>query len=442
MTNRWIIGLASGSSGADVEATLLEIEGAGLDLQARPVHTLHLALARDLRQLLHRIGGPINPLAPSPLSPGGEGRVRQIAEQERSGEGIDEADGSGRKKVKQISLLHRLLGETFAAAARQVADRASFGLQRVQCLGCPGHTIWHDPEGRFPSTMALGMAAVVAERTGVTTVSDFPSRDLAAGGQGAPVSALVDYLLFRHAEESRILLHLGGVARIVYLPAAGKVHDVLGFDASPCNRLLDGLIAQMTNGRESFDPGGKHAVQGRCVESLLEQWLALAYLKRRPPKSLPEHGLAEDLILQAVHLGREGSCQLHDLVCTATHFVARSIRQSCQRFLPVSRVPMRVLLSGGGTRNGFLWHLLEQQFAPIPLSKTIVVPVEARKSVSAGILAALTVDGVPANLPPVTGAQGARLLGSVTPGSPANWARCLAWMAVQTAPPTEIISDE
>jgi anhydro-N-acetylmuramic acid kinase len=428
MANRWIIGLASGASGASVEATLLELEGAGLDLQTRSVQTLQVPIARDLRQLLHRINRlPIANSVPD-------------SEREKSSVGFDVPHGTAHPEIKQMSLLHRLLGETFAAAARQVTDRAGFSLQKVQCLGCPGHTIWHDPEGRFPSTLALGMATVVAERTGITTVSDFESRDMAAGGQGTPVSALVDYLLFRHSEESRIMLHLGGMARVVFVPRGGRVQEVLGFEAGPCNRLLDGLVAQLTGGRETFDPGGKHAVQGRCIESLLEQWLALAYLRRRPPKSLPWHGLAEDLILQAVHLAREGRCQLHDLVCTATHFVARSISQSCQRFLPLSRAPCRVLLSGGGTRNGFLWHLLEQQFAPLLLSKMIGIPSEARKSTSAGVLAALTVDGVPANLPSVTGAQGARLLGSITPGSPANWARCLAWMAAQTAPPA--ISDE
>jgi anhydro-N-acetylmuramic acid kinase len=374
-----------------------------------------------------------------------------------------------------FALLHRLLGETFAAAARQVADRASFSLQRVHCLGCPGHTLWHDPEGRFPSTFPLGMAAVVAERTGITTVSDFRSRDLAAGGQGAPLSALVDYLLFRHPEENRIMLHLGGVARLVYLPAGGKVHEVVGFEAGPCNLLLDGLVEQMTSGNESFDPGGKHAVQGQCIESLLEQWLGQAYFKRRPPKSLPRHAMVEDLILQAAQLAREGKYRLHDLLCTATHFVARSICQSWQKFIPVARpvgvpalagyppeggTPTRALLSGGGVRNGFLWHLLEQQFAPIPLSKVNGVaasfqlaeklgqvenlppPAEGRKSVASGVLAALTVDGVSANLPSATGASGGRLLGSITPGSPSNWARCLAWMAAQSAPPMETMDEE
>jgi anhydro-N-acetylmuramic acid kinase len=405
-----------------VDAALVEIEGAGLELQARSLHALQLPFSRDLSGLLRQVAGLTIPHPSLPSQ--GEGFRSDIVE------------------VKQVSVLHRLLGETFAAAARQVADRASFSLQKVLCVGCPGHTVWHDPEGRFPSTLALGMAAVVAERTGLTTVSDFRSRDLASSGQGAPLTALADYLLFRHPEENRILLHLGGMAHLVYLPAAGKVHEVRGFEPGPCNLLLDGLIDQMTNGRETFDSGGKHAVQGRCIETLLEQWLAQAYIKRRPPKSLPQHAMVEDLILQAVQLARDGNCRLHDLLCTATHFVARSISQSWQRFIPPNRTPTRVLLSGGSTRNGFLWHLLEQQFAPIPLSKIIGIPVESHQCVASGLLAALTVDGVSANLPSVTGASGGRLLGSITPGSPSNWARCLDWMAAQSTPPNEMMDED
>src|SRR5438045_2295145 len=160
MTNRWIIGLASGSSADGVDAALLETEGVGLELQVRLTQSLHQSFGKDLRETLRRLaaGGPV--------------------------------------EIKQLSLLHRLLGETFAAVACQVADRASLSLQKVQCLGYSGHTIWHEPEGRFPCTLSLGMAAVVAERTGITTISDLRSRDLAAGGEGVPLATLVDALLF------------------------------------------------------------------------------------------------------------------------------------------------------------------------------------------------------------------------------------------------------
>ena len=407
MTTRWLIGLASGSSADGVDAALLEAEGVGLDLQVRLRQALQRAYPRDLRDLLLRSGAP------------------------------------GAVEVKQVSLLHRVMGETFAAAAREVADRARFSLVQVQAIGCPGHTLCHESDGRFPSALSLGMAAVVAERTGVTTVSDFRTRDLAAGGQGTPLGALADYLIFRHPEENRVLLHLGGIARAVFLPAGGRVQEVRGFEVGPCNLLLDGLMRQFTAGRETCDAGGKHAVQGRCLEALLQRWLGHPYLQRRPPKGIPRHGFAEEFIGPAVQAARQMHWDFHDVLCTATHFIARGIRQAVGRFLPENRPPHRVLLSGGGVRNGLLLHLLEQQFAGIPLGKTdsFGVPVEARKPLTFGLLAALTVDGVPASVAAATGAGGARLLGSLTPGTSVNWARCLAWMAAQTAP-LAVVDDE
>jgi anhydro-N-acetylmuramic acid kinase len=403
VTTRWIIGLASGSSADGVDSALLETEGIGLDLRVRLLHSLAQPYGKELRDLILRAVGP----APC--------------------------------DARHFALLHRLLGETFAAAARQVADRASFSLPRVQCIGCPGHTVWHDPDGRFPATLGLGMAAVVAERTGVTVVSDFRARDVVAGGQGVPLGALADYLLFRHSTEDRVLLHLGGLARVVYLPANCRIHEIVGFEAGPCNGLLDALMRQLTGGREAFDPGGKHAVQGRCIDALLQRWLAHPYLQKRPPKSLPRHAFGEEFAAQAVQHARQMQWPLHDLLCTATHFVAHGITGSLRRALPAHRPPQRVILSGGGTRNGLLWHLLEQQFRGVPLERSDKhgIPPDARKPMTFGLLAALAMDGVPANVPSATGAAGSRLLGSLTPGSSANWARCLSWMAAQVTPPTQ-----
>jgi anhydro-N-acetylmuramic acid kinase len=400
MSVRWVIGLASGSSAEGVDAALVELEGAGLELRARLLHACHQAYGPDLRALIRRASGP---------EPG---------------------------EVREVSLLHRLLGETFAAAARAVADQASFSLQKLQCVGCPGHCVWHEPEGRFPSTLGLGMAAVVAERCGVTTVSDFRGRDVAAGGQGAPLAALADYLLFRHPQESRAVLHLGGLARVAVLPAGCRPSGVTGYEAGPCNGLLDGLLRRLSGGRESYDSGGKHAVQGRCIEPLLEAWLAHPYLQRRPPKSLPRQAFGEGFVEQAVEQARARGAGVHDLLCTATHFVARGLTRSLKHFLPAGQRVDRVFLSGGGVRNGLLWRLLEQQLAGTPLARTdeAGVPASARKAIAYALLAALTLDGVPGNVPSATGAAGSRLLGSLTPGSSANWARCLAWMAAQTAP--------
>src|SRR5438552_2939260 len=159
MPTRWVIGLASGSSGNGVDAALAELDGTGLEVRSRLLQALHQPFPSEVRDLLWSISG------------------------------------KAACEIRQVSLLHRLLGETFAAAARSVADAASLSFQQVQCIGCAGHTIWHDLDGRFPSTIAVGMPSVVAERTGVTVISDFRSRDVAAGGQGVPLAALTDYLL-------------------------------------------------------------------------------------------------------------------------------------------------------------------------------------------------------------------------------------------------------
>jgi anhydro-N-acetylmuramic acid kinase len=403
MPSRWIIGLTSGASADGVDAALLEIEGVGLNLKVRLARALHQPYGGELRDRIVRVAGS---------------------------EPIDS---------QEVCLLHRLLGETFAAAARQVADRASFTLHKTQCIGCAGHTVRHDPEGRFPSTLSLGMPAIVAERTGITTVHDFRSRDMAAGGQGVPLEALADFLLFRHPDESRVLLHLGGVARIVFLPSGrGRIEEIHGFEPGPCNVLLDTLIRQATGGREQFDPGGRHAVQGRCLEPVVQKWLGHPYLLRRPPKSLPWHFFGDEFVAQVLRQARQENWSLHDVLCTATHFVVRGITDSLRRYLPSGRLPDRVLLTGGGVRNGLLLHLLQQQVGAIPLDRTDAhgVLAEARKAMCIGVLTALCMDGVPANVPSATGAVGSRLLGSWTPGSSANWSRCLGWMAAQSIPPT------
>lgn len=397
MGTRWVIGLASGSGGEGVDAALVELEGAGLDLKARLANSVRQPFGPDLRGLLRSVCG------------------RDPVE------------------VRRVASLHRLLGETLAAAARGVADQVSFSLQKVLCIGCPGHTVWHETEGRFPSTLSMGMPAVVAERCGVTTVGDFVARDVAAGGQGVPLSALVDYLLFRHPQEGRVLIHLGGVSRVVYLPPGGRLQGACGFEAGPCNGLLDGLMRHLTGGRESFDSGGKHAVQGRCLEPLVETWLALPCFQRRPLGALQPHTFGEDFITRAMELAREQGGSPLDLLCTATHFVARATAREVARSLPSGRRIDRVLLSGGGVRNGLLWRLLEQGLEAVPVVRTDEegIPAGAREAVTSGVLAALTLDGMPGNLPAVTGAAGSRLLGSLTPGSTANWSRCLLWMAGQ-----------
>jgi len=398
MASRWIIGLSSGTSLDGVDAALVEIEGVGLDMRLRPMHFLHQDYPQNLREM-----------------------IRRVAQ-------------SSTFETRQATLVHRLLGEVFATCAKQLTDVASLSMQKVQCIGCSNHTIGHDTETQYPSTLPLGMAPVIAERTGITTISDFRSRDLVAGGHGYPLTAIIDYLLFHELGEQRVLLHLGGMATLESLPRGPELRQLSGFQAAPCNILLDSLIRLMTSGRESYDQGGKHAVQGCCNEPLLARWLAHPALQKRPPKSMAGHTFGEPFAAQAVQAARENKWSLHDLLCTATHFVADAVAHAIHTYLPVK--PDRVLLAGGGVRNGFLWRLLEERLKPMPMETTdrYGIPTQARKAIAYAGLAALTLDGVPASVPSVTGASGARLLGSITPGASQNWAHCLTWMAAQAAP--------
>jgi anhydro-N-acetylmuramic acid kinase len=400
MTNRHFIGLYSGSGFLGVNAALIRSEGIGSGLSLHLERFLHAPFGSELRDLLLRVS----------TSPAAE--------------------------IRHLGALHRVLAENYALAAKQLLEQSRMSAQQVLCIGCTGQSLWHDPDGRFPAALSLGMTSVLAERTGLTTVSDFAGRDLAVGGQGLPLSAVVDALLFHHPQENRVVLHLGTVASVVALPSdlGTNGRNILGFEAAPATMLLDGLMRMLTSGREPFDAGGKHAVQGRCLEPLLKRWLQNHYFAKRPPKCVPRHEFGNDFLNRAIEQAKQVEGNLHDVLCTMTHFVARAIIHAVRTFVPFTAT--RILLSGRGVRNGFLWHLLEQQLNPTPLETTDHhgIPAEARQAVTNAGLAALCIDGVPINLPSVTGAGGQRLLGQITPGQRDNWARCLAWMSRQTAP--------
>jgi len=399
MPQRFLIGLSSGAGLNGVEAALVRAEGIGLQMTLHFQRFVSQQHSRDVRELL-----------------------RSAA----SGVAVP---------ARTLALLHRILGDSFANAVRQLLEDAKFEPKRILCIGCSGHSLWHESDGRLPATLNIGLASAIAERTGLTTLIDARSQDVVAGGQGALLTALPDWLLFRDQGESRVLVHLGSAATLVALPAACHPKQVIGCQAAPCGLLLDSFMHRLTAGKELFDRFGKHAVQGCCIDPLLERWLAHPFLQRRPPRHVSPLDFGEEFITQAAQLARQLDGSLHDLLCTATHFVARAIVEALRRWIPWR--PARVLVSGGGIHNGFLWRLLEQLLAPLRLEKIDVcgVPAEARKATAFAALAALTLDAVPGNLPALTGASGARLLGSIAPGDPANWSACVAWMARQTAMP-------
>jgi anhydro-N-acetylmuramic acid kinase len=258
---------------------------------------------------------------------------------------------------------------------------------------------------------------VVAERTGVSVVSDFRSRDTAAGGEGAPLVPRVDWWLFHSARESRVLLNLGGMANVTYLPKDGGVEDLLGFDTGPGNAVLDAL-AGMTTPEQRFDDGGRRAARGRVSAPLLEELLSEPFFAEPPPRSTGRERFGEAYAAALRARGLALGLSDDDLLATAVALTAESVAGSIRHFLAPRGVDA-VYASGGGVRNQTLMGALAQRLAAIPLAIIDSLGVEAggKEALAFAFLAHQTLCGAPGNVPSATGATHAVVLGHLTPGA-------------------------
>uniref|UniRef100_Q01X97 Anhydro-N-acetylmuramic acid kinase n=1 Tax=Solibacter usitatus (strain Ellin6076) TaxID=234267 RepID=Q01X97_SOLUE len=302
-----------------------------------------------------------------------------------------------------ISQLNFQLGELYARAIRRAIAR--FG--PVELIGCHGQTIYHEGRG---NTMQIGEAAVVAERTGVPVISNFRVRDIAAGGQGAPLVPYFDYLLFRHPRRTRIALNIGGIGNITVIPAGAAPGDVIAFDTGPGNMVIDALAREYTKGKSNCDRGGKIAASGKVATALLNELLQDSYYKRKPPKSAGREQYGAEFIagLKATGL------PLRDLITTVTVFTAATIAIGVQ---PWAAGATDLIASGGGVHNPeIMAHLAG--FLPgvdISTSSDHGINVDAKEAIAFAVLAYETWRRKPSNLPSATGAKHGVVLGTITP---------------------------
>lgn len=379
-----VIGLMSGTSADGVDAALVDIRGAGHDL--------------TLRLLAHRT-----------FSYSPQFRVRLL-----------EAMTSG--TVADACHLNAVLGEWFAMAALKLLKGARVPAGRVALIGSHGQTLHHLPGprresgiGAVRSTLQLGEPAVIAERTGIATVAGFRTRDMAVGGEGAPLTPYLHHLLFHQASLSRVVVNIGGISNLTYLPARGGLGAVRAFDSGPGNMLLDSVMRHVTAGRKTFDRGGRLARAGTTNESLLSALLDHPFLHRRPPKSTGREDFGERFVGYVLRQGKLLGLRDADLVATVTAYTARTIA-GAKTFLPGS--VDEVLVCGGGAQNVSLMRMLQAAW-----KSATVQPVEstgwdgrALEAVAFAVFAYQHVKGVPCNLPNVTGAKKAVVLGMMTPG--------------------------
>jgi len=310
--------------------------------------------------------------------------------------------------LRGTALLHRDLGRAFGAAARGVAER--FGLA-LDLLGSHGQTVWHHDgdERAGPATLQLGDGDFAAEAAGCTVVSDFRQRDVAAGGEGAPLSALADDLLFASAPRPTAVLNLGGMANLTILTE----RDVLAFDVGPAGSLLDGLARRLLGA--PFDRDGAAAARGTADPALVRTILAHPFFAAAPPKSTGRDTFGERFVTGL--LGAARGRDPDDVLASAVHAVAASVADALERF--VADRPGELVVAGGGARNGALLRsLAEHTGVPVVSSDRYGIPPDAREAHVFAVLAARHVLGEPATRRGATGAAAGRVLGKLSPPPP------------------------
>jgi len=307
-----------------------------------------------------------------------------------------------------ISRLNFELGERYAQAVVETCRRGGVRLESVELIGCHGQTIYHEGV----NTLQIGEAAVVAERTGIPVVSDFRTRDVAAGGQGAPLVPFVDYLLLRDARRGRVALNIGGIANITAIPAGAAEEDVFAFDTGPGNMVIDALVFEHSGGRQRYDRGGRIAARGRVDGGLLRRLLRDRYYGAPPPKSAGREQYGVEFVARM----KKSGLGWEDLIATATVLTPATIAVGIERFVkPRMRVD-ELIVSGGGAHNprivGHLAGLLPG--VAVSVSSDFGIDVDAKEAVAFAVLAHRTWKRRAGNLPAATGARRAVVLGKIT----------------------------
>lgn len=386
-----VIGLMSGTSADGIDAVLAEISGAGDGLRMRQIGFASCSWAAEERALIESL----------------------IA---------------GKADTRKVSRAGFALGARFAAAAIRVVNVSGLAVGDIDLIGSHGQTVWHEVEegGAVQSTLQIGEAAVIAERTGITTVADFRVADVAAGGQGAPLIPVFDQYFLRPPAGSmgcRAVQNIGGIGNVTFLPPVGSSGRILAFDTGPGNVLIDWAAAKATDGALEFDKDGGLAARGRRNDGLVERWLTHPYYRQAPPKStgreLFSRSLAEQYRLEAGEAGLSDE----DFVATVTELTAASIAESYRAFAPAEVAD--VVVCGGGARNPVLLARLQAQLSQrcgrrVPVlryGELAGVPGDeaSKEALGFALLAWLTIRGEAGNVPACTGASGERVLGKIAP---------------------------
>ena len=383
---RIAVGLMSGTSADGIDAALVRVSGAGDTITATLVAYHEAPYERQVRRAILDLLAPDAPVA-------------------------------------DVCRMNFVLGRLFAEAALQVIRDANLHPSDVDLIASHGQTVCHLPPGSplaepgGGSTLQIGEPAVIAELTGITVVADFRPRDLAAGGQGAPLVPYADYALFRHPEKSRAIQNIGGIANVTLLPAGCGIEDVIAFDTGPGNVIMDTLVTALTQGEMQCDQDGALSALGQVDGNLLAWMMSHEFVKREPPKSTGREEFGGAFVHELLRRAEAADISAEDLLTTAAAFTAESIACGYREFLLPQHPIDEVILGGGGSYNTTLRRMLQERLPGMQLylHEDFGIRSAAKEALAFAILGNETMLGRPANVPRATGARHTAVLGKIVP---------------------------
>jgi len=321
----------------------------------------------------------------------------------------------------ELARLNWRLGTAYAEAVKATLDRHKVNLDLI---GCHGQTVYHQARAasyagkNFACTWQVGEASLIAAEIGVPVISNFRPADMAAGGQGAPLVPMLDYVLFADAKRGRVLQNIGGIANLTAMPAACNADELIAFDTGPGNMVMDALTQKLFN--KPYDRNGSIAARGQVLDRVVEQMLRNSYFAMKPPRTAGREEFGREYAMKFLAACRRVSRKPEDALAIATALTAESIARSFKRFVAskMRGKPVDYIVSGGGARNATLMRMLTERLEPLGCKVAAIenfgLPAEAKEAAAFGLLAWLTWHQLPGNVPAATGAKRPAILGQIT----------------------------
>ena len=386
--SRNVIGLMSGTSFDGIDACLVKITGNGLSTEIEIIEFETYPYKEEIRELIFD------------------------ASKEQTG------------RVDKICQLNFTLGKLFADAAGQIAEKSSIPISDIDIIGSHGQTIYHisslkeKADKKVRSTLQIAEPSIIAQETGVTTVGDFRTRDIAAGGEGAPLVPYADFILFGKDGIGRAVQNIGGIANVTFLPAGCSINEIIAFDNGPGNMIIDRFAEIITEGKLKYDKDGELASKGKLNQDLLERLCSHPYLSIPPPKSTGREDFGIQFSDNLYEELKRDNVDFLDTITTVTVFTAKSISDSYRKYIQPSYKLSEVVMSGGGVYNPILLQFLKEYLENINIRKVeeFGIPSDAKEALAFAILANETICGNPGNVPSATGARERVVLGKIIPG--------------------------